>query len=107
MSSSCRLNCFASWSRSAEAGSAMLYQASVGTGWCMRQDSTQPSAISQPHKGFRYNRVVPLVEARNLVKVFSSDAGVLGGSTRVTRAVDDVSLSIEPGETLGLVGESG
>src|SRR3954452_3172883 len=55
----------------------------------------------------RYNPSVPLLEARNLVKIFSSDAGVIGGSTRVTRAVDDVSLTIEAGQTLGLVGESG
>src|SRR5256885_5423568 len=52
-------------------------------------------------------RFVPLLEARNLLKIFSSDAGLLGGSARETRAVDDVSLSIEAGETLGLVGESG
>jgi len=40
---------------------------------------------------------VPLLELRNLVKVFS----------RELRAVDDVSLDIQAGETLGLVGESG
>jgi ABC-type glutathione transport system ATPase component len=55
----------------------------------------------------RYNPHVPLLEARNLIKIFSSDGALLGGRTRETRAVDDVSLSIEPGETLGLVGESG
>ncbi len=54
-----------------------------------------------------YNPAVPLLEARNLVKIFSSDSGLIGGSTRTTRAVDDVSLTIEAGETLGLVGESG
>src|ERR1700733_14093326 len=38
-----------------------------------------------------------LVEIRNLTKIYSHDV----------RAVDDVSLDIHSGETLGLVGESG
>jgi len=42
----------------------------------------------------------PLIEVRRLKKYF-------GHSTRPVRAVDDVSFTIQPGETLGLVGESG
>jgi ABC-type glutathione transport system ATPase component len=51
---------------------------------------------------------MPLLEARNLRKTFRSGQSVLElhRSTEIV-AVDDVSLSIEAGETLGLVGESG
>jgi oligopeptide/dipeptide ABC transporter ATP-binding protein len=44
----------------------------------------------------------PLLELRGLSTYYESARG-----TRVTRAVDDVTLSLEPGRTLGIVGESG
>ena len=52
--------------------------------------------------------MTPLLEVAHLVKEFVPRSGLLpfGRSTRV-RAVDDVSFSIEAGETFGLVGESG
>jgi ABC-type glutathione transport system ATPase component len=43
---------------------------------------------------------MPLVEIRNLTKIY-------GPGKHEVRAVDDVSLDIHSGETLGLVGESG
>ena len=46
-----------------------------------------------------------LLETRGLKKYFN--LGGLGKNRRVVKAVDDVSLSIARGETLGLVGESG
>ncbi len=47
-----------------------------------------------------------LVEARGLVRRYSMRRGVFGAAVEL-RAVDGVSLAIAPGETLGLVGESG
>ena len=49
----------------------------------------------------------PLVEARSLVKHFRSGGGFLGGKREVVHAVEDVSLTVHEGETLGVVGESG
>ena len=49
---------------------------------------------------------MPLVEVSHLVKHFVRDRGLLRKGTLV-RAVDDISFSIDAGETFGLVGESG
>jgi oligopeptide/dipeptide ABC transporter ATP-binding protein len=49
----------------------------------------------------------PLLEARHLVKHYPIRGGVLMKQIDAVKAVDGVSLSIQPGETLGLVGESG
>ncbi len=51
---------------------------------------------------------MPLLEVRNLTKVFDLAESPFGSRrSGEVRAVDDVSLDIHEGETLGLVGESG
>jgi len=48
-----------------------------------------------------------LVEVQSLKKYFPIRQGVLGREVDRVHAVDDVTLSVDEGETLGLVGESG
>jgi oligopeptide transport system ATP-binding protein len=51
-----------------------------------------------------------LIEIRNLTKIYPHGESVFGGNSKgrgEVRAVDEVSLEIHSGETLGLVGESG
>jgi oligopeptide/dipeptide ABC transporter ATP-binding protein len=51
--------------------------------------------------------MTPLLEARGLTKHFLVGRGLLGGGGGVVRAVDEIAFAIEPGRTLGVVGESG
>jgi peptide/nickel transport system ATP-binding protein len=50
---------------------------------------------------------VDLLEIRNLTKIFPQGESAFTARKSEVRAVDDVSLDIQAGETLGLVGESG
>jgi len=48
-----------------------------------------------------------LLEVRNLKKYFPVGGGLFSRRRGEIRAVDGVSVTVEEGETLGLVGESG
>jgi len=61
------------------------------------------SAIRNPQSAIPVN----LLEVRNLKVHFPVKHGVFSRVKAWVKAVDDVSLALEPGETLGLVGESG
>jgi ABC-type glutathione transport system ATPase component len=51
--------------------------------------------------------VPPIIEAINLSKFFPRRSGILRREIGSLKAVDNVSCALRPGETLGLVGESG
>jgi peptide/nickel transport system ATP-binding protein len=49
----------------------------------------------------------PILEIKNLKTYFPIDGGLFSRKKEYVKAVDDVSFEVYPGETLGLVGESG
>src|SRR5450756_2107939 len=49
----------------------------------------------------------PLLSVQGLVKYFALRGGFLQRATNYVKAVDGISFDVRPGETFGLVGESG
>ncbi|HPP56912.1 MAG TPA: dipeptide ABC transporter ATP-binding protein [Anaerohalosphaeraceae bacterium] len=65
----------------------------------MRKDTEDKRMVSAEKK--------PLLEVQDLKTYFPIRVGLFGRTAGFIRAVDGVSFRIEPGQTLGLVGESG
>jgi peptide/nickel transport system ATP-binding protein len=73
------------------------------------KEPPQPQEITTDEIAARLanlNEQEPLLQIHNL-KVGFPVRGVFGGTKRYTMAVNGVSFDVKPGETLGLVGESG
>ncbi len=69
-------------------------------------EATEVTEVEQQHRLTVLEQQSPLLEVDNL-QVFFPVRGLLGQMKRYVMAVNGVSFKIYPGETLGLVGESG
>ncbi|CAN5560094.1 ABC transporter ATP-binding protein [soil metagenome] len=65
-----------------------------------------PADAKSNHKKKLYAQQ-PILTVQNLNTYFPVKKGLFGKPSTVVKAVDDISFEVYPGETLGLVGESG
>jgi len=69
------------------------------------------SLIITPEETIKRHEILykkePILEIKNLKTYFPISKGVFGKAKEYVKAVNDVSFNVYPGETLGLVGESG
>ena len=75
-----------------------------GTGEAAPPGETGPMAPIAPGSAHPQK---PLLEVGNLRVFFPVKTGVFQRTSASVKAVDEVSLTLQPGETLGLIGESG
>ncbi len=78
------------------------------------REETSPPKEASPlkesatqHQAFPGKDPVPILEARNLLVEYTLKRNILGKQVKSLHAVDHVSFTILPGETVGLIGESG
>jgi peptide/nickel transport system ATP-binding protein len=72
----------------------------------IRQQYNYPKTEVIERRKKLYSRQ-PLLQVKGLSTWFRVKSGIFGQSANVVKAVNDVSFEVYPGETLGLVGESG
>lgn len=74
------------------------------------QEVTSKLIITSDERAARHKELYaqePLLQLKNIKTYFPIRKGIFGKAKEFVKAVDDVSFDVYPGETLGLVGESG
>ena len=89
------------WVEATDGGASCWRAREIDAGALTPEAGLAPAATPM-----RAQTVQPLLRVSNLTKRFNVSGG-LAGTGGTVRAVEDVSFEIFPGETLGLVGESG
>jgi peptide/nickel transport system ATP-binding protein len=72
-----------------------------------RIDEVSFSSEEIASRNARLAAEAPLLDVKNLEVHFPIKSGFFGRTSGVVKAVDDITFNVKPGETLGLVGESG
>jgi len=74
------------------------------------EEVTENLVISPEETAKKHEKIYaqePILEIKNLKTYFPISKGIFGRAKEYVKAVNDVSFKVYPGETLGLVGESG
>ena len=74
------------------------------------EEFTKELAVPEKDRLVKHKKIYaqkPLMQIKNLKTYFPIRNGFFGGISDHVKAVDDVTFDVYPGETLGLVGESG
>ncbi len=74
------------------------------------EEVTNKLVITKEERNKRHEELYkrkPILEVKGIKTYFPINKGLFGKATEFVKAVDDVSFEVFPGETLGLVGESG
>lgn len=86
-------------------GSIKITEKTVSLDEIIESVKVKPETTKERLKALKAQ--TPILEVKNLKTWFSAEKNFFGKTTKYIKAVDDVSFVVYPGETLGLVGESG